>query len=170
MRRLDGLKLKGTHRRPKRRRSFRRDEEDLIIKLHALLGHRTENEIKDYWHSHLKRKLVGMGIDPNNHRPNQTFLLARHRRNYEDNHDIRCDDDATSSLVEGEEFDNNNNNSNLDLKLQLAVGSSSSSSSSSSSCGAAQSDESVRAGPAEGEERGNYVDDNNETSTLLLFT
>lgn len=29
---------------------------------------RTDNEIKNYWNSHLKKKLVKMGIDPNNHR------------------------------------------------------------------------------------------------------
>lgn len=32
---------------------------------------RTDNEIKHYWNSHLRRKLASMGIDPNNHRVNQ---------------------------------------------------------------------------------------------------
>ncbi|GKD17693.1 transcription repressor MYB4, partial [Tanacetum coccineum] len=52
---------------------------DLIIRLHALLGDRwsliagrlpgrKDNEIKSYWNSYLKKKLVKMGIDPNNHR------------------------------------------------------------------------------------------------------
>lgn len=31
---------------------------------------RTDNEVKNYWNSHLRRKLVKMGIDPNNHRLN----------------------------------------------------------------------------------------------------
>ncbi|KAK9276430.1 hypothetical protein L1049_005963 [Liquidambar formosana] len=62
-----------------KRGNFAEDEEDLIIKLHALLGNRwsliagrlpgrTDNEVKNYWNSHLRRKLMNMGIDPNNHR------------------------------------------------------------------------------------------------------
>ncbi|KAA8547747.1 hypothetical protein F0562_004176 [Nyssa sinensis] len=65
------------------RRNFARDEEDLIIRLHALLGNRwsliagrlpgrTENEVKNYWNCHIRRKLISMGIDPNNHRLNQS--------------------------------------------------------------------------------------------------
>ncbi|TVU41983.1 hypothetical protein EJB05_10372, partial [Eragrostis curvula] len=30
---------------------------------------RTDNEIKNYWNSHLSRKLVAQGIDPRTHRP-----------------------------------------------------------------------------------------------------
>ncbi|XP_057970672.1 myb-related protein 330-like [Malania oleifera] len=67
-----------------KRGNFAQDEEDLIIKLHALLGNRwsliagrlpgrTDNEVKNYWNSHIKRKLISMGIDPNNHRLNQTL-------------------------------------------------------------------------------------------------
>ncbi|KAG9448964.1 hypothetical protein H6P81_008929 [Aristolochia fimbriata] len=62
-----------------KRGNFGEDEEDLIIRLHALLGNRwsliagrlpgrTDNEVKNYWNSHLRRKLIKMGIDPNNHR------------------------------------------------------------------------------------------------------
>ncbi|RDX99380.1 Myb-related protein 308, partial [Mucuna pruriens] len=64
-----------------KRGNFAEDEEDLIIKLHALLGNRwsliagrlpgrTDNEVKNYWNSHIRRKLIGKGIDPNNHRLN----------------------------------------------------------------------------------------------------
>ncbi|KAG5052952.1 Transcription repressor MYB4 [Glycine soja] len=63
---------------------FAEDEEDLIIKLHALLGNRwsliagrlpgrTDNEVKNYWNSHIRRKLIKMGIDPNSHKPHQSF-------------------------------------------------------------------------------------------------
>lgn len=31
---------------------------------------RTDNEVKNYWNSHLRRKLISKGIDPNNHRLN----------------------------------------------------------------------------------------------------
>ncbi|KAI4375474.1 hypothetical protein MLD38_013340 [Melastoma candidum] len=59
--------------------NFAQDEEDLIIKLHALLGNRwsliagrlpgrTDNEVKNYWTFHIRKKLLAMGIDPNNHK------------------------------------------------------------------------------------------------------
>ncbi|KAJ6726277.1 hypothetical protein OIU79_004440 [Salix purpurea] len=35
---------------------------------------RTDNEVKNYWNSHLRRKLIKMGIDPNNHRLRQNLL------------------------------------------------------------------------------------------------
>ncbi|GAB2228608.1 hypothetical protein Droror1_Dr00022728 [Drosera rotundifolia] len=65
-----------------KRGNFGEDEEDLIIKLHALLGNRwsliagrlpgrTDNEVKNYWNSHLREKLISLGIDPSNHRLNQ---------------------------------------------------------------------------------------------------
>ncbi|XP_048318055.2 transcription factor MYB8 isoform X1 [Ziziphus jujuba] len=72
-----------------KRGNFAEDEEDLIIKLHALLGNRwsliagrlpgrTDNEVKNYWNSHLRRKLISMGIDPNNHRLNHSFPRPHH--------------------------------------------------------------------------------------------
>ncbi|KAJ6890999.1 transcription repressor MYB4-like [Populus alba x Populus x berolinensis] len=75
-----------------KRGNFGEDEEDLIIKLHALLGNRwsliagrlpgrTDNEVKNYWNSHLRRKLINMGIDPNNHRLNQNLLRSRNPPN-----------------------------------------------------------------------------------------
>ncbi|KAA8516942.1 hypothetical protein F0562_017240 [Nyssa sinensis] len=56
------------------------DEEDLILRLHRLLGNRwaliagripgrTDNEIKNYWNSHLSKKLISQGIDPRTHKP-----------------------------------------------------------------------------------------------------
>lgn len=66
------------------RENFGEDEEDLIIKLHALLGNRwsliagrlpgrTDTQVENYWNSHLKRKLISIGIDPNNHRISHTL-------------------------------------------------------------------------------------------------
>lgn len=68
-----------------KRGNFAQDEEDLIIKLHALLGNRwsliagrlpgrTDNEVKNYWNSHIRKKLIRMGIDPNNHKPHQHLI------------------------------------------------------------------------------------------------
>eukprot|EP00252_Welwitschia_mirabilis_P014415 TRINITY_DN31686_c0_g1_i1.p1 TRINITY_DN31686_c0_g1~~TRINITY_DN31686_c0_g1_i1.p1 ORF type:complete len:282 (-),score=52.65 TRINITY_DN31686_c0_g1_i1:257-1102(-) len=56
------------------------DEEDLIIRLHRLLGNRwaliagrmpgrTDNEIKNYWNTYLKKKFIKHGIDPVTHKP-----------------------------------------------------------------------------------------------------
>nr|QCI61220.1 transcription factor MYB4 [Chrysanthemum indicum var. aromaticum]UWI79932.1 MYB4 [Chrysanthemum x morifolium] len=63
-----------------KRGNFTEDEDELIIKLHSLLGNkwsliagrlpgRTDNEIKNYWNTHIRRKLLNRGIDPATHRP-----------------------------------------------------------------------------------------------------
>ncbi|KAF7828379.1 protein ODORANT1 [Senna tora] len=55
-------------------------EEQLVIDLHARLGNRwskiaarlpgrTDNEIKNHWNTHIKKKLLKMGIDPVTHQP-----------------------------------------------------------------------------------------------------
>ncbi|KAL1205793.1 Transcription factor MYB7 [Cardamine amara subsp. amara] len=62
-----------------KRGNFTHDEDELIIKLHSLLGNkwsliaarlpgRTDNEIKNYWNTHIKRKLLSKGIDPATHK------------------------------------------------------------------------------------------------------
>ncbi|KAF7060155.1 hypothetical protein CFC21_066968 [Triticum aestivum] len=56
------------------------DEERLVVDLHAKLGNRwskiaaklpgrTDNEIKNHWNTHIKKKLIKMGIDPITHVP-----------------------------------------------------------------------------------------------------
>nr|CAD1823670.1 unnamed protein product [Ananas comosus var. bracteatus] len=63
-----------------KRGSFSQQEEDSIIALHEILGNRwsqiasqlpgrTDNEIKNYWNSCLKKKLRQRGIDPSTHKP-----------------------------------------------------------------------------------------------------
>ncbi|KAJ4877642.1 Transcription factor MYB86 [Raphanus sativus] len=63
-----------------KRGAFSQDEEGLIIELHAALGNRwsqiatrlpgrTDNEIKNFWNSCLKKKLRRKGIDPTTHKP-----------------------------------------------------------------------------------------------------
>nr|GMD27514.1 transcription factor MYB106-like [Ipomoea batatas] len=69
-----------------KRGNFSLQEEQSIIQLHAFLGNtiashlpkRTDNEIKNYWNIHLKKKLSKMGIDPMTHRPkiNSSFGSA----------------------------------------------------------------------------------------------
>ncbi|KAK3036071.1 hypothetical protein RJ639_029824 [Escallonia herrerae] len=70
------------------------DEDDLIVRLHALLGNRwsliagrlpgrTDNEIKNYWNTHLSKKLRSQGTDPNTHKKLSQPLLRepKKRRN-----------------------------------------------------------------------------------------
>ncbi|XP_044511985.1 transcription factor MYB8-like [Mangifera indica] len=63
-----------------KRGNFTPEEDELIIKLHSLIGNkwsliagrlpgRTDNEIKNYWNTHIKRKLISRGLDPQTHRP-----------------------------------------------------------------------------------------------------
>ncbi|XP_076881882.1 transcription factor MYB106-like [Bidens hawaiensis] len=62
-----------------KRGKFSLQEEQTIIQLHALLGNRwsaiathlpkrTDNQIKNYWNTHLKKRLTKMGIDPITHK------------------------------------------------------------------------------------------------------
>ncbi|XP_009340212.2 transcription factor MYB39-like [Pyrus x bretschneideri] len=63
-----------------KRGKFSEEEERVIINLHSVLGNkwskiathlpgRTDNEIKNYWNTNLRKKLLHMGIDPNTHKP-----------------------------------------------------------------------------------------------------
>ncbi|KAM5573426.1 transcription factor MYB39-like [Rosa sericea] len=63
-----------------KRGKFSEEEERVIINLHAVVGNkwskiathlpgRTDNEIKNYWNTHLRKKLLQMGLDPNTHKP-----------------------------------------------------------------------------------------------------
>ncbi|XP_051122437.1 myb-related protein 306-like [Andrographis paniculata] len=70
-----------------KRGKFSLQEEQTIIQLHALLGNRwsaiashlpkrTDNEIKNYWNTHLKKRLSKMGIDPITHKPKNHPLIG----------------------------------------------------------------------------------------------
>ncbi|KAF7829208.1 transcription factor MYB39-like [Senna tora] len=63
-----------------KRGKFTEEEERLIINLHSVLGNkwskiathlpgRTDNEIKNFWNTHIRKKLLQMGIDPETHKP-----------------------------------------------------------------------------------------------------
>ncbi|GFP89322.1 transcription repressor myb5 [Phtheirospermum japonicum] len=62
-----------------KRGNISEDEEDLIVRLHGLLGNRwsliagrlpgrTDNEIKNHWNTHLLKKLNNAGIHPTPHK------------------------------------------------------------------------------------------------------
>ncbi|KAJ0789081.1 putative transcription factor MYB family [Helianthus annuus] len=63
-----------------KRGKFSKEEENTILHLHSIVGNkwsmiatrlpgRTDNEIKNYWNTHMKKKLIHMGIDPMTHQP-----------------------------------------------------------------------------------------------------
>ncbi|XP_066400448.1 myb-related protein Hv33-like [Miscanthus floridulus] len=63
-----------------KRGAFSQEEEDLIIHLHSMMGNkwsqiaaqlpgRTDNEVKNFWNSYIKKKLRQRGIDPATHKP-----------------------------------------------------------------------------------------------------
>ncbi|CAI9758673.1 unnamed protein product [Fraxinus pennsylvanica] len=69
-----------------KRGKFSLQEEQTIIQLHALLGNRwsaiashlpkrTDNEIKNYWNTHVKKRLSILGIDPVTHKPKNDFSI-----------------------------------------------------------------------------------------------
>ncbi|KAL0917070.1 hypothetical protein M5K25_012111 [Dendrobium thyrsiflorum] len=70
-----------------KRGKFSSEEEQTILNLHSILGNkwsaiathlsgRTDNEIKNYWNTHLKKKLIQMGFDPMTHQPRTDFTAA----------------------------------------------------------------------------------------------
>ncbi|KAG6417174.1 hypothetical protein SASPL_119325 [Salvia splendens] len=103
------------------------DEEDLILRLHRLLGNRwsliagripgrTDNEIKNYWNTHLSKKLISQGIDPKTHRPfdpnpsidqnhslinNHNPSIINHNHSLKQDGDEDCcnDEDSLSSFL-----------------------------------------------------------------------
>ncbi|EEF44520.1 transcription factor MYB102 [Ricinus communis] len=68
-----------------RRGRFSFEEEETIIQLHSFLGNkwsaiaarlpgRTDNEIKNYWNTHIRKRFLRNGIDPVTHAPRLDLL------------------------------------------------------------------------------------------------
>ncbi|KAF8114321.1 hypothetical protein N665_0039s0085 [Sinapis alba] len=76
-----------------KRGEFTEDEERSIISLHALHGNkwaaiarglpgRTDNEIKNYWNTHIKKRLIKKGVDPITHKTiSENFQDIPEKRN-----------------------------------------------------------------------------------------
>ncbi|XP_023729973.1 MYB-like transcription factor ODO1 [Lactuca sativa] len=102
-------------------------EEQIVIDLHARLGNRwskiasnlpgrTDNEIKNHWNTHIKKKLLKKGIDPVTHEPLQketqtsetssasSSSPSEDSSRYQNNHSLFFDgiskEDSTVSLTE----------------------------------------------------------------------
>ncbi|KAJ7982759.1 MYB transcription factor [Quillaja saponaria] len=121
-----------------KRGNFTNEEDELIIKLHSILGNkwsviaarlpgRTDNEIKNYWNSHIKRQLITNGIDPQTHHPlnfNKTAVITMtttsassstvatqlDSKNSSQSPSSSLTIAETSSILEKQNDDNNNNN------------------------------------------------------------
>ncbi|KAL4377240.1 hypothetical protein GQ457_02G016210 [Hibiscus cannabinus] len=70
-----------------KRGKFSHEEEQTILNLHSVLGNkwsaiashlpgRTDNEIKNFWNTHWKKKLIQMGMDSMTHRPRTDMLSS----------------------------------------------------------------------------------------------
>ncbi|CAN8276724.1 unnamed protein product [Cochlearia groenlandica] len=106
-----------------KRGNFTEEEDELIIKLHSLLGNkwsliaarlpgRTDNEIKNYWNTHIRRKLINRGIDPTTHRSIQESSSSLSPSHHQD------------SLVLEPIMSNNNNNKNNNTCINISFSSS----------------------------------------------
>lgn len=122
-----------------KRGNFSEEEDELIIKLHALLGNkwsliagrlpgRTDNEIKNYWNTHIKRKLLSRGLDPQTHRP----LLAYEQPGRSSDHSklrppeiadfFHCQSEASFEQPgSGGGSDDHENQPPLDLQLSITL-------------------------------------------------
>ncbi|KAL8112687.1 transcription factor MYB53-like [Apium graveolens] len=76
-----------------KRGKFSDEEEQMIINLHSAIGNkwsqiaahlpgRTDNEIKNFWNTHVRKKLVNSGIDPKTHEPMIINQLNNFLANY----------------------------------------------------------------------------------------
>ncbi|GJU24162.1 Myb-related protein 308-like protein [Tanacetum coccineum] len=131
-----------------KRGNFTEDEDELIIKLHSLLGNkwsliagrlpgRTDNEIKNYWNTHIRRKLLNRGIDPATHRPvtdhPTTTTTSTVTTTVNNNHNVTSQPDipatisfATPHVVKNEEIiveeEDTKQERCPDLNLELRIG------------------------------------------------
>ncbi|RZC58045.1 hypothetical protein C5167_005348 [Papaver somniferum] len=83
-------------------------EEQMVIDLHARLGNRwskiasnlpgrTDNEIKNHWNTHIKKKLKKMGIDPLTHQP---LVPAATSTTNVDNHHLQKPNQQYSPVID----------------------------------------------------------------------
>lgn len=80
-----------------KRGSFTEQEERIIIDVHRILGNRwaqiakhlpgrTDNEVKNFWNSVIKKKLISQGLDPNTHNLQISTPTLHHHKNRTKSH------------------------------------------------------------------------------------
>ncbi|AEE75239.1 putative transcription factor MYB-HB-like family [Arabidopsis thaliana] len=88
-----------------RRGSFNEEEEQIIIDVHRILGNkwaqiakhlpgRTDNEVKNFWNSCIKKKLLSQGLDPSTHN-----LMPSHKRSSSSNNNNIPKPNKTTSIM-----------------------------------------------------------------------
>ncbi|XP_021768403.1 protein ODORANT1-like [Chenopodium quinoa] len=119
--------------RPDLKRGLLSDaEEQLVIDLHARLGNRwskiaarlpgrTDNEIKNHWNTHIKKKLIKMGIDPVTHEP------------------LNKDQSPNNQIIPNQSSSSSNNNNNSDISTAESLNQTQSSSLETTNSGSANS-------------------------------
>uniref|UniRef100_A0A7N0TJR0 Uncharacterized protein n=1 Tax=Kalanchoe fedtschenkoi TaxID=63787 RepID=A0A7N0TJR0_KALFE len=91
-----------------KRGRFSFEEEEAIIQLHSVLGNkwsaiatrlpgRTDNEIKNYWNTHIRKRLLRSGIDPVTHTP-RIDLFRELTTLLKLNHPALCNQNALLNL------------------------------------------------------------------------
>ncbi|XP_012447247.1 transcription factor MYB1 [Gossypium raimondii] len=109
-----------------KRGHFAADEVDLIIRLHNLLGNRwsliagrlpgrTANDVKNYWNTHLLKKIIdtsGKNSKPKSYQPNPNTKIIKPRPHILSKH---------SFLISLDEYNNNNNNNHAEASNNVAL-------------------------------------------------
>ncbi|XP_016487702.2 MYB-like transcription factor 4 [Nicotiana tabacum] len=120
-----------------KRGNFTDEEDELIIKLHSLLGNkwsliagrlpgRTDNEIKNYWNTHIRRKLLSRGIDPTIHRainePNtqKVTSITFASGNYKDIEDEKMNIKAEFGTIKEDDISSRPQCPDLNLELRIS--------------------------------------------------
>ncbi|KAH0751598.1 hypothetical protein KY285_004746 [Solanum tuberosum] len=99
-----------------RRGRFSFEEEETIIQLHSVLGNkwsaiaarlpgRTDNEIKNYWNTHIRKRLLRMGIDPSLNNNNNNNI-----NNNQNSQNFNFDTPLSGAEEEKESYCSNFNN------------------------------------------------------------
>ncbi|CAJ1937679.1 unnamed protein product [Sphenostylis stenocarpa] len=102
---------------------FTQAETDVIIQQHTLLGNkwsemakilpgRTDNEIKNYWNTHLKRHLYANGIDPVTHKPLKKYTT--------DTTDLPANCQVSEVATASENGANNSNNTSSSFTIDCS--------------------------------------------------
>ncbi|KAF8025423.1 hypothetical protein BT93_F2300 [Corymbia citriodora subsp. variegata] len=118
-----------------KRGSFSAQEERTIIDVHRILGNRwsqiakhlpgrTDNEVKNFWNSCIKKKLLAQGLDPNTHNLLSTTSSLKNNNGgnvNSSNNSATLFQKANSSSVFHMSTDTSTSNSTMDVKIPFVT-------------------------------------------------